>query len=110
MTPWEGKLWHMFLKNYPTKMYRQRVINNFIADFYCSKAKLIIELDGSGHYTPEQLEYDKQRTLELKKFGVDVLRFSNFDIDKNFYGVCTKIDETIKDKIKSQQQIQEEIL
>ena len=56
MTPWENKLWYQFLRSYPVKFYRQRAVGEYIVDFYCARAKLIIELDGGGHYTDEQME------------------------------------------------------
>lgn len=96
MTPWERKLWYTFLRTYPIKFYRQRIIGNYIADFYCSEAKLVIELDGGGHYQKSQQEYDEFRTRVLQAKGFSVLRFSNLDVDKNFYGVCTEIDKVVK--------------
>ena len=66
MTPWERKLWYDFLHNYPVRFQRQKAIGNYIADFYCAKARLVIELDGGGHYTPEQKRKDKQRTHEFE--------------------------------------------
>ena len=65
-------------------------------DFYCHKAKLAVELDGSGHYEPEQIQKDQQRTEYLNKQGVFVLRFTNLDVQQNFYSVCSCIDETVK--------------
>jgi very-short-patch-repair endonuclease len=96
MTPWERKLWYCFLKTYPTRIQRQKVIGHFIADFFCAKARLVIELDGGGHYTPTEQKKDEERTRKIEEFGYYVLRFSNRDIDKNFYSVCTVIDDTIK--------------
>ncbi len=96
MTPWERKLWYEFLRDYPVRFQRQKAIDNYISDFYCVKAKLIIELDGGWHYTPEQAEYDKIRTNTLNRMGFRVLRFSNLDIDRNFHGVCTHIDAVVK--------------
>ena len=98
MTPWERKLWHCFLKTYPVRVQRQKTIGHYIADFYCAKAKLVIELDGGGHYTPEEQRKDEERTRNIEAFGYYVLRFCNRDIDKNFYGVCTVIDNTIKQR------------
>ena len=66
MTPQERKLWYQFLRQYPVKVYRQRVIDHFIADFYCAKAKLVIELDGSQHYT-EQGKCRMQNALQFWK-------------------------------------------
>ena len=62
MTPWEMKLWNWFLREYPIRFQRQKVIDNYIVDFYCAKARLVIELDGGGHYTDEQMQYDATRT------------------------------------------------
>jgi len=98
MTPWERKLWYCFLKTYPVRVQRQKVIGHYIADFYCAKAKLVIELDGGEHYTPEKQKKDDERTQSIEALGYYVLRFCNRDIDKNFYGVCTVIDDTIQRK------------
>ena len=96
MTPWERKLWYCFLKDYEVRFQRQKTIEHYIADFYCAKAQLVIELDGGGHYEPKQEEKDYIRTLNLEKHGMKVLRFCNRDIDHNFYGVCTVIDTEVK--------------
>ena len=96
MTPWERKLWYCFLKEYPVRFQKQKCIDNFIVDFYCFRAKLVIELDGSGHYEEKIQKYDEHRTEILNSYGLKVLRFCNLDIDKNFYGVCTVIDEEVK--------------
>ena len=96
MTPWERKLWYMFLKNYPVRFQRQKAIGNYIADFYCAKAKLIIELDGEGHYKTEKIKQDKERTENLEKYGIKVIRILNSDVDKNFEGVCDFIDLNVK--------------
>ena len=100
MTPWERKLWYCFLRDYPVRFQRQKCIDQFIADFYCFRAKLVIELDGGGHYDPEKEEKDRTRTEILEKYGLKVLRFCNLDIDKNFYGVCTVIDREVKERMK----------
>ena len=99
MTPWERKLWYEFLRAYPIRFQRQKAIGNYIADFYCAKAKLIIELDGGGHYTEEQIEKDKTRTEEFKKINLKVLRVCNTDIDRNFSGVCEYIDLAVKNSL-----------
>ena len=70
MTPWERKLWYEFLRYYPVRFQRQKAIGAYIADFYCAKARLVVELDGSQHYEPEQAEKDIQRTVELEKMGL----------------------------------------
>ena len=99
MTSQEKHLWFDFLKEYPIKIYKQRIIDNFIVDFYCHKARLVIEIDGAHHYTTEGKLYDKGRTEVLEEYGIDVLRFSNSDIDFNFFDVCNEIDEEIKKRM-----------
>ena len=99
MTPWERKLWHCFLKNYPVRFQRQKCIDRYIADFYCFRAKLVIELDGGGHYDPENIKKDEIRTKVLESYGLKVLRFCNLDIDRNFYGVCTVIDQEVQGRL-----------
>ncbi len=92
MTRWEKKLWYDFLRTYPVKFQRQKAIGDYIADFYCAKAKLIIELDGSGHYAYSQKVKDEMRTIELERMGLRVIRFTNLEIAKNFKGVFEYID------------------
>lgn len=99
MTRHEKHLWYDFLRKYPVKFYRQRPIDKYIVDFYCSKAKLVIELDGSQHYTAEGMEYDGIRTEVLEQYNLFVLRFSNYDVDNNFRGVCEMIDAKVKERI-----------
>lgn len=99
-TPWEKKLWFYFLRDYPIRFQRQKVIDSYIVDFYCHEAKLVIELDGSGHYFKEQIEYDNARTLALEMHQLKILRFSNLDIDENYYNVCSVIDTEVNMRIK----------
>ena len=99
MTPWEMKLWNWFLREYPIRFQRQKVIDNYIVDFYCAKARLVIELDGGGHYTDEQMQYDATRTKILEKYGLKVLRICNLEIDNNFYQVCEYIDREVKQSL-----------
>ncbi len=99
MTPWEIKLWNWFLRDYPIRFQRQKVIDNYIVDFYCAKARLVIELDGGGHYTEEQMQYDANRTEILEKYGLKVLRICNLEIDSNFYNVCAYIDREVKQSL-----------
>ena len=84
----ENRLWYEFLRYYPLQFNRQKVIMNYIADFYCAKARLVIELDGSQHYTEEGLSRDIAREELLKTLDLEVLRFRNIDIDQAFQGVC----------------------
>ena len=96
MTSWERKLWYDFLRYYPVRFQRQKAIGNYIADFYCAKARLVIELDGGGHYTAELAKKDEMRTKDLKSMNLTVVRICNLDIDRNFSGVCEYIDLTVK--------------
>ena len=96
MTPWERKLWYDFLRNYPIRFQRQKAIGDFIVDFYCAKAKLVIELDGGGHYTEAQTKKDELRTRKLETMNLTIIRICNLDIDRNFRGVCEYIDTTVK--------------
>ena len=96
MTPWERKLWYDFLRTYPVRFQRQKAIGNYIADFHCARARLVIELDGGGHYTAEQAEKDALRTKDLESMNLTVVRICNLDIDHNFRGVCEYIDLTVK--------------
>ena len=101
MTRHEKHLWYDFLRNYPMHIYKQRIIENYIVDFYCPAAKLIIELDGSQHYTKSGMEYDEVRTEILEIYNLKVLRIPNIDVDTNFYGICQMIDKEIKNRIIS---------
>mgnify|MGYP003295711458 CR=1 FL=1 len=105
MTPQERRLWYCFLREYPIRFQRQKAIKSFIADFYCHKAGLIIEIDGSQHYTEEGIAYDRERTNMLKEFNLEVIRFSNIDIDDNFEGVCRMIDNQISQKLGINKQV-----
>ena len=91
MTPQERRLWYDFLKNLPQTVYRQKIIGNFIVDFYISSCKLVIELDGAQHTEPQAVEYDAQRTAYLQGIGCRVLRCANNAVDTNFAGVCEDI-------------------
>ena len=99
MTPWERKLWYDFLRSYPMRFQRQKAIGNYIADFYRAKARLVLELDGGGHYTAEQREKDSLRTNELESMNLKVVRICNLDIDRNFSGVCEYIDLVVQDSL-----------
>ena len=99
MTKQERHLWYDFLHDYPVRVYRQRSIDHYIADFYCSRAHLVIELDGYYHYTPEGIEYDSWRTKVLEQYKLTVIRISNADIDRNFDATCMYIDEKIQQEV-----------
>ena len=98
MTKQERHLWYDYLKNCSPRWLRQRVIDQYIVDFYCSKAKLIVELDGSQHYTVSGEEYDSVRTEVLEQYGLEVIRFSNDEIDRRFNDSCRFIEEKIKER------------
>ena len=91
MTKEEKHLWYDFLKSLPVTFHRQKVIDRFIVDFYCASAMLIIELDGSQHYSDEISAADAERDLFLSELGYTVMIFSNLDIKKNFKGICQEI-------------------
>ena len=99
MTPEEKHLWYDFLKNYPVQFNRQKVIGNYITDFYCKKANLVIEIDGAQHFEHDNSEYDKARTDYLNSVGIEVIRFLNKDINYNFNNTCKYIDNIIKKRI-----------
>ena len=101
MTKQERHLWHDFLRSYPVHFYRQRAIDRFIVDFYCAKARFVIELDGSRHHTVEGMEYDRLRTEILEKYHLEVLRFTNLEVDRKFDAVCRKIDRKVKEVVDS---------
>lgn len=100
MTPEEKQLWFRILRDYPVKFRRQQVMAPFICDFYCDKAKLIIEVDGSQHYSIEGKSYDQWRSEFLEKDGNVVIRFSNEDIKKRLYGVYILVDRAVKERLK----------
>lgn len=96
MTPQEKKLWYKFLSSYPIRFQRQKAIDNYIADFYCHKAKLVVEVDGTQHLSRNGKISDNLRATFLNESGVKVVRFSNEAIDNNFTRVCELIDELVK--------------
>ena len=96
MTPEEKHLWYDFLREYPIRFQRQKTIRNYISDFYCARARLVIEIDGSMHGTDENIQKDRERTEYLESIGLSVIRFTNNDVRKRFEGVCLFIDEQVK--------------
>ena len=102
MTKEEKHLWYDFLRAYPVRFSRQKVLGKYIADFYCAKAKLVIELDGSGHYTEEGKQYDAERTSFLEEYGLTVVRIANTEIHKNFEGVCSYIARLVEQSLSQQ--------
>ena len=92
MTKEERRLWYDFLRSYPVRFLRQKVVDDFVVDFYCHEARLIIELDGSGHYEPKALLRDKIRTEKIESRNLKVVRIPNNEVNNNFSGVCEYID------------------
>ena len=99
-TPQENRLWYDFLAKYEIRFQRQKAIDEFIADFYCCQANLVIELDGSQHYTDEGIEKDEFRTEILEGYQLKVIRFTNRQIDQNFPAVCAYIDEAVQASLR----------
>ena len=91
MTKEERHLWYDFLKDLPVTFNRQKVIGDYIADFYCASSKIVIELDGSQHYEDQGMQSDEIRDAYFSSLGIRVLRYSNKDIKKNFEGICEDI-------------------
>ena len=98
MTKEERHLWYDFLKDYPVRFLRQKVIDQYIVDFYCHDARLIIELDGSQHYERENIEKDQYRTKQLEQRNLLVLRIPNSEIFRNFTGVCEYIHHIVRSR------------
>jgi len=93
MTDAETLLWSKLrgkqLKGY--QFYRQKIIGNYIADFYCPKSKVVIEVDGGQHYSAEGKEKDKMRDDYMTREGITVLRFSDIEVLGNLDAVLEKI-------------------
>ena len=100
MTKEERHLWYDFLREYPIKFLRQKVFGRYIADFYCAKAKLIIELDGSQHFEDENIENDLKRTEFFESYGISVIRIPNNQVNQEFGAVCEYIDFMVKQSLE----------
>ena len=97
MTESENKLWHKFLKYYPVKFRRQHPVDKYVLDFYCYKAKIAVELDGSQHYFDENIKKDNKRTEFLNEnHGITVIRYTDYEVMKNFWDVCLDIHNNIQ--------------
>jgi very-short-patch-repair endonuclease len=90
-SPAERKLWYEFLRALPVKFTRQKPLGHYIADFYCSSERLIIEVDGDSHFTDRGAQYDETRTARLEAEGAKVVRFTNAEVMQDFEGVCATI-------------------
>ena len=99
MTKEERHLWYDFLRTYPVRFSRQKVLGKYIADFYSAEAKMVIELDGSQHHEDGNAEKDAERTAFLKGYGLSVIRIPNNEVSKNFCGVCEYIDNAVKQSL-----------
>ena len=99
MTKEERHLWYDFLRNYPVRFLRQKVLGRYIVDFYSAEAKLLIELDGSQHYEEANLENDTVRTKFLEGYGLKIIRIPNNQVFKNFRGVCEYIDLAVRQSL-----------
>ena len=99
MTDYEKRLWYRCLRLFPVKFIRQKRLGNYIADFYCHKAKLVIELDGEQHYEENALEYDSVRTNFFEQYDLTVFRFTNYELSNNFDGICEYIENVIKERL-----------
>ena len=99
MTKEERRLWYDFLRGYPVRFIRQHPISNYIVDFYCAKAHLVVELDGSQHFSPENMQEDAKRTEALRFLGIEVIRFPNNAVNQCFDAVCSQIDLCVQARL-----------
>ncbi len=99
MTKEEKHLWYDFLRGYPVKFSRQKILGKYIEDFYSAKAKIVIELDGSQHFDNENRIYDEKRTAFLEEYGLEIIRIPNGEINNNFTGICEYIDKKVKQSL-----------
>ncbi len=102
MTKEERHLWYDFLRTYPVRFSRQKVLGKYIADFYSAQAKLVIELDGGQHYSDEGEMKDYYRSVFLAGYDLRVIHISNHEITQNFAGVCHYIDVVVKQSLSQQ--------
>ena len=101
MTPEERRLWYDFLRGYPVRFLRQKVIDGYIVDFYCASAKIVIELDGAQHDTQEGAEYDEERDKLISAWGIEVVRVPNVLIRESFEETCRYIDQIVKARVEN---------
>ena len=99
MTKEERHLWYDFLRSYPVRFSRQKVLGKYIVDFYSAEAHLVIELDGSQHYEDGNMKKDGERTAFLEAYGLTVIRIPNNEVSRNFSGVCEYIDSVVKQSL-----------
>ena len=99
MTKEDHRLWYDSLRGYPVRFSRQKVLGKYIADFYCAKARLVIELDGSQHFDNANIRKDDERTAFIERYGLRVIRIPNNEVSQNFSGVCEYIDLAVKQSL-----------
>ena len=99
MTKEERHLWYDYLRSYPVRFIRQKVLGNYIVDFYSAEAQLVLELDGSQHYEERNIQKDTERTAFLEGYGLTILRIPNNEISRNFRGVCEHIDAAVRQSL-----------
>ena len=99
MTKEERHLWYDFLRSYPVRFSKQKVLGKYIVDFYSAEAKIVIELDGSQHYEDQNIKQDAERTSFLEGYGLTVIRIPNNEVNTNFRSVCEYIDTTVKQSL-----------
>ena len=98
-TPAERKLWYEFLRDLPQKFTRQKPLGSYIADFYCSQRRLVIEIDGDSHFTDQGERYDERRSAVLQSLGLRVIRFNNNEVMNQFEAVCQRIENALAEKL-----------
>ena len=96
MTPLESKLWNLFLRRLPIRFKRQKLIGDYVVDFYCDKAKLVIEIDGGQHFEDVNHQKDNTRDKYLTSLGLKILRFDNHQMNCEFDAVGQKIYSEIE--------------
>ena len=98
MTDAENLIWRRIRGKqlFGLQFYRQKVINEFIVDFYCHKAALVIEVDGGQHFEKHAVEADGERDQKLTELGIKVLRFNNAEVMTNIDGVMLYLYEELK--------------
>jgi very-short-patch-repair endonuclease len=97
-TPAERKLWYEFLRYLPHKFTRQKPLGSFIADFFCSRLRMVIEIDGDSHFSADGQHYDARRSQILAALGLRVIRFTNAEVMGAFEGVCQRIEDALTEK------------
>jgi len=95
----EERLWRFLSRRQVAgyKFGRQCSVDSYIIDFYCSKARLTVEIDGGVHESQEKISYDKERQEYLARYGISFVRFTNADVLTNIKGVLFKIEASLKE-------------